>query len=78
MFVNATKIYQFKAKDSEIKDYSLRLGNISKDFAINKIKLKKKKTHRIKRSCKKFFCADFNPIDTKNIINIHKCLMERT
>ena len=79
MFVNATKIYQFKAKDSEIKDYSLCLGNVSKDFAINKIKKnKKKKTHRIKRSCKKFFCADFNPIDTKNIINIHKCLMERT
>ena len=43
MFVNATKIYQFKAKDSEIKDYSLCLGNVSKDFAINKIKNKKKK-----------------------------------
>ena len=27
LFVNATKIYQFKAKDSEIKDYALRLGN---------------------------------------------------
>ena len=35
LFVNATKIYQFKAKDSEIKDYTLCLGNISKDFAIN-------------------------------------------
>ena len=32
LFVNATKIYQFKAKDSEIKDYALCLGNISKDF----------------------------------------------
>ena len=32
LFVNATKIYQFKAIDSEIKDYTLRLGNISKDF----------------------------------------------
>ena len=28
LFVNATKIYQFKAIDSEIKDCTLRLGNI--------------------------------------------------
>ena len=28
LFVNATKIYQFKAKNSEIKDYTLCLGNI--------------------------------------------------
>ena len=36
LFVNATKIYQFKAKDSEIKRYPFCLGNISKDFtAIN-------------------------------------------
>ena len=27
LFVNATKIYHFKAKDSEIKDYALCLGN---------------------------------------------------
>ena len=38
--VNTTKIYQFKAKDSEIKDYTLWLGNISKDFAINNMKKK--------------------------------------
>ena len=31
-FVDATKIYQFKAKNSEIKDYALCLGNISKDL----------------------------------------------
>ena len=29
------EIYQFKAKDSEIKDYALYLVNISKDFTIN-------------------------------------------
>ena len=34
LFVNARKIYQFKAKNSEIKDYALCLGNISKDFTI--------------------------------------------
>ena len=29
------KKYQFKAKNSEIKSYSLFLGNISKDFTGN-------------------------------------------
>ena len=38
LFVNTTKIYQFKAKDSEIKDYTLCLGNISKSFTVNNIK----------------------------------------
>ena len=37
LFADATKIYQFKRKDSEIKDYALRLGNISKDFTINNL-----------------------------------------
>ena len=32
LFVNATK-----AKNSEIKDYALCLGNISKDFTINNL-----------------------------------------
>ena len=30
LFDNATKAYQFKAQDSEIKDYALCLGNVSK------------------------------------------------
>ena len=30
LFVNATKIYQFNVKDSEIKDFALCLGNTSK------------------------------------------------
>ena len=40
LFVNATKIYHFKAKDSEVKDYALCVGNISKDFTINNMKKK--------------------------------------
>ena len=40
LFVNATKVNQFKTKDSEIKDYSLCLGNVSKDFTINNLKEK--------------------------------------
>ena len=54
LFVNATKIYQFKAKDSEIKYYTLCLGKISKDSTINNIKKKKKAV--LKESVKVFFC----------------------
>ena len=49
LFVNATKIYKFKAESSEIRDYDLYLGNISKDFAINNMK------KRIKRNWNFFF-----------------------
>ena len=38
LFINATKIYQFKAKSSEIKDDALSLGNFSKDFTIGNMK----------------------------------------
>ena len=38
LFVNTTKIYQLKAKDSEITTHPLCLGNISKDFSINAMK----------------------------------------
>ena len=40
LFVNTTKMYHFKVKDSEIKDYTMPLGNISKDFTINNMKKK--------------------------------------
>ena len=51
-FVNATKIHQFEANDSEIKIYPLCLGNISKDFT--SISMKKK--NRIKCLCLRIFC----------------------
>ena len=51
-FVNATKIYQLKAKDSEIKDYALCLCNVSKNFTINNMK----KKNKIKISWKIFIC----------------------
>ena len=35
LFVNATRIYQFRAKNSETKYDTLCLGNILKDFTIN-------------------------------------------
>ena len=43
LFIDVTKIYQFKAKNSEIKDYALFLGNLLKDFIINNMKKQDKK-----------------------------------
>ena len=43
LFVNATKIYQFKAKYFEIKKHPLCFRNISRDFSVNNMKKKKKK-----------------------------------
>ena len=40
LFVNATKKYQFKANNSEIKKYPMCLGNISKDFTSINVKKK--------------------------------------
>ena len=37
-YVNAVKMYQFKAKDSEIKSYLLSVGNILKDFTVYNMK----------------------------------------
>ena len=47
IFVIATKVYLFKAKDSERNNNTLCLGNISKHFTINNMK-----RNRIKRDCK--------------------------
>ena len=71
LFVNDTKIYQFKAKNTEIKDYTLCLVNISKDFTINNIE------NRIKIRVK-LLSVDFNPIDTSNILDIHRYLVKGT
>ena len=65
-------IYQFQAKDSEVKDYTLCLGDISKDFTINSMR-----NNKIKRNCK-FFFVDFNPIDTNDILDIYKYLTKAT
>ena len=52
LFVNAAKMYQSKANDSEIKKYLLCLGNISMDFA--PINMRKKS--RMKWIYLRFFC----------------------
>ena len=61
LFVNATKKYQFKAKDFEIKDYILCLSNISKDFTMNDMR-----KNMIKEKCKIFFCFFFLLMNRKH------------
>ena len=72
LFVNATKIYQFKAKHSEIKKYPLCLGNISGDFSANNMKKKKRLN-----GCVCDFSVDYRAFDTSNIIDIHKYLIKK-
>ena len=59
LFVDATKIYQFKAEDSEIRKYPLCLGNISVDFSTNNMK---KWVYN--------FSVDYRAFGTSDIINI--------
>ena len=66
-----SEIYQFKVKQVQIKDYIVYLGNITKGFKNNNMK-----KNRIKKNCE-FFSVDFNPIDTKDILDIDKFSMKR-
>ena len=70
VFANTTKTYLVKGKNSEIKDYTLCLCSISKDFTVNSMK-----KNWIKKKCN-IFSADFNPIDSNIVLDIHKYLMK--
>ena len=70
--VVATKIYQLKATGSEIKDYTLCLGNILKDFTINNMS----KTGS--GGVVSLISVDFNPIDINDFLDILKHLIKRT
>ena len=69
--VNGTKIYKFKAKDSEIVPSPLCLGNISKDWSVD----------NMKRTGFTGYVYDFSvgydDIGVDNIKDIHKYLMEK-
>ena len=56
LFVNTAKVFQFKAKDSEIKKHDLCLGNVSIDFTIDN--MKKKKKRRVLKGGVNFFSVD--------------------
>ena len=66
LFVNCTKIINFKSKDPEIFPYPLCLGNISRDWSIDNMK---------KTGLKRYF-YDYDTIAV-DILDIHKYLMKK-
>ena len=71
LFVNATKIYQFKAKDSEIIKHSMCLGNISGDFSADNMKITGLS------GCVYDLSVDYKTFDTSDNINIHKYFVKK-
>ena len=69
LFVNGTEIIKFKAKDSEILAYSLCLGNISKDWSQDNMKMTEFNRYIYD------FSTDYNTIAVSDILDIHKYLM---
>ena len=63
-------MFHFKTKNSGIKRYPLYLGNISKDFKIDKMN-----KAGLKESVQ-FFSVEYNAIDTNYILNIYKYLLK--
>ena len=71
MIVNAKKNHKFKAKDSEIVATVLCLGNISKDWSVEKLK---------KTGLNGYvydFSVDCVAITVDDILYIHNYLMEK-
>ena len=71
LFVDATKMYQFKVKDTETKKYPLCLGNISIYFSANNM-IKAGLNGRVYD-----FSVDYRAFNTNNIGDIHKYLREK-
>ena len=71
LFVNRTETYKFKAKDSEIVAAPLCIGNISKDWSVDKMK-------RIGFNGYAYnFSVDYDGTNVDDILDIHKCLMKK-
>ena len=71
LFVIGTEIYKFKAKYSEIVPSSLCLGNISKDWPVDNIKISGFTGYVYD------FSADYDAIAADDIKDIHKYLMKK-
>ena len=71
LFVNTTKIHQFKAKDSEITTLLLCLWNILENFADNNIKETGLNGYAY------HFSVDYYGTDVGTIQNIHRYLMNK-
>ena len=71
LFVNGTEIYKFKAKDSEILVCPICLGNISKDWSVDNMKITGYTGYVYD------FSVDYESIAVDDIKNIHKYLMKK-
>ena len=71
LFVNGTEIIKIKAKDSEIRAYSLCLGNISEDWLQDNMKKTEFNGYIYD------FSTDYNVIAVSDILDIHKYLMKK-
>ena len=71
LFVNDREMIKFKAKDSEIVEYPLFLGNISKDFS----ECNMKKTGL--SGSVYYFSIDHNAIAVDDILDIRNYLFEK-
>ena len=71
LFFNGTEIYKFKAKDSKIVATLLCLGNISKDWYVDKMK-KTGFTGYVSD-----FSVDYDAIAVDDIVDIHKYLIKK-
>ena len=71
LFVDGTKIYKFKAKDSEIVAVPLCPGNISKDQSVDNMKRTGFNGYVYD------FCVDYDAIVVDDILDIHNYLMKK-
>ena len=71
IFANGDKITDFSAKDSEINNDPICLGNISKDFSESDTKKNKTGLY----GSVYYFSVDYRPTSVDNILKIHKYLI---
>ena len=71
LFVNGTKIYKYKAKDSQIVAIPLCLENISKDWSVDNMKKTELNGYAYD------FSADYDAVAVDDILDVHKYLMKK-
>ena len=71
IYLSMKKKIKFKAKDSEIVPYPLRLGNISKDFDFLYMRTTGMRGYIYD------FSVDYNAVANDKILDIHNYLMKK-
>ena len=71
LFNNGKKIHKLKAKDSEIVETPLCLGNISKDWSLDNMKITRLNGYVYD------FSVDYDAITVDDILDIHNYLMKK-